>query len=138
MVSKPIDAAELADALGAAVMAGRVRVIAVGRPVVRGRVEATLDELGIGFEWVEDAPSAAQRCSTGRYEVGLVDAGLGDPQAAVAALELRGRRLHRSVVVFSSGERAEGMARLDADPVPLEDAGAVVLGLLAAEREEAG
>jgi CheY-like chemotaxis protein len=133
VVSKPIDAAELADALGAAVMAGRVRVIAVGRPEVRSRVEATLEELGIGYEWVEDAATAARRCAAGRFEVGLVDAGLPDPEAAVAALTLRGRRLRRSVVVFATDDRAPGIARLDADPVPLEDAGSLVLGLLADE-----
>jgi signal transduction histidine kinase/DNA-binding response OmpR family regulator len=133
VVSKPIDAAELADALGAAVMAGRVRVIAVGRPEVRARVESTLEELGIGYEWAEDAASAARRCAAGRFEVGLVDAGMADPESAVAALTLRGRRLRRSVVVFATDDRAPGIARLDADPVPLEDAGALVLGLLAEE-----
>jgi signal transduction histidine kinase/DNA-binding response OmpR family regulator len=129
VVSKPIDAAELADALGAAVMAGRVRVVAVGRPESRGRVEATLEELGIDYEWATDPASAARLCAAGRFEVALVDAELPDPDAIVSALQLRGRRLRRSVVVFSSGPNA-GIARLDADPVPLEDAGAVVLGLL--------
>jgi signal transduction histidine kinase/CheY-like chemotaxis protein/HAMP domain-containing protein len=138
VVSKPIDAAELADALGAAVMAGRVRVIAVGRPESRGRVEATLEELGITYEWTEDPATAARLCASGRFEVGLVDAALPDPEAAVAALTLRGRRLRRSVVVFATGEDTSGIARLDADPVPLDDAGAVVLGLLADAAPMAG
>ena len=46
------------------------------------------------------------------------------------ALELRGRRLRRSVVVFSTGQESSGLARLDADPVPIEDAGTAVLALL--------
>jgi hypothetical protein len=58
---------------------------------------------------------------------------MADPESAVAALTLRGRRLRRSVVVFATDDRAPGIARLDADPVPLEDAGALVLGLLAEE-----
>jgi hypothetical protein len=119
-------------------MAGRVRVVAVGRPESRSRVEATLEELGIVYEWTEDPQTAARLCATGRFEVGLVDAGLPDPEAAVQALTLRGRRLRRSVVVFSVGGDAPGIARLDADPVPLEDAGAVVLGLLTDEARTPG
>jgi DNA-binding NarL/FixJ family response regulator len=105
---------------------------------VRSRVEATLEELGIGYEWAEDANGAAQRCAAGRFEVGLVDAGLPNPEAVVAALALRGRRLRRSVVVFATDDHAPGIARLDADPVPLEDAGALVLGLLADEAAAGG
>jgi hypothetical protein len=56
----------------------------------------------------------------------------------LAALTLRGRRLRRSVVVFAADDRAPGIARLDADPVPLEDAGSLVLGLLADEAAAGG
>ena len=53
------------------------------------------------------------------------------PENVLAALDLRGRRLHRSVVVFSDGDGAPpGIARLDAEPVALADAGATVLDLL--------
>ncbi|HET8537231.1 MAG TPA: hypothetical protein VFL73_08645, partial [Solirubrobacteraceae bacterium] len=64
-------------------------------------------------------------------EVALVDAGVTHPENVLAALDLRGRRLRRSVVVFSDGESAPpGIARLDAEPVELADAGATVLDLL--------
>jgi signal transduction histidine kinase/CheY-like chemotaxis protein len=130
VVSKPIDSAELADALGAAVVAGRVRVIVLGRPELRRRLEDTLEELGIIHEWAEGPREAARLCETRRFEVALVDAGMHDAAASVAAVRLRGRRLRRSVVVFSAGDHSPGIARLDAEPVPLEDAASVVLGLL--------
>jgi signal transduction histidine kinase/DNA-binding response OmpR family regulator len=130
VVSKPIDSAELADALGAAVVAGRVRVLVLGRPETRERLEETLEELGIVHEWAEGPREAARLCETRRFEVALVDAGMHDAAAAVAAVRLRGRRLRRSVVVFSAGDNSPGIARLDAEPVPLEDAASVVLGLL--------
>jgi CheY-like chemotaxis protein len=131
VVSKPIDADELADALGAAVLAGRVRVIAVGREEVREPLNRTLDDLGIEHEWVSEPEHAQQLCRQRYYEVALVDGGMPDAAGVIAGLDLRGRRLRRSVVVFSADDaEALGFARLDAEPVPLADAGAVVLGLL--------
>jgi CheY-like chemotaxis protein len=132
VVSKPIDAEELADALGAAVMAGRVRVLAVGRPSVREHLSAPLEALAIEHEWASTPLEAARLCATRRFEVALVDAGLPDVEAAIAGLDLRGRRLRRSVVLVSVDEDggAAGIARLDADPIPVGDAGAAVLALL--------
>jgi signal transduction histidine kinase/DNA-binding response OmpR family regulator len=131
VVSKPIDAEELADALGAAVMAGRVRVLAVGRPIVRVQLAAALEELAIDHEWAATPLEAARLCARRRFEVALVDAGLPDAEAAIAGLELRGRRLRRSVVVINPGDgTSPGLVRLDAEPVPLEDAGATVAALL--------
>jgi CheY-like chemotaxis protein len=133
VVPKPIDADELVDALGQAVLAGRVRVLVVARPVLRETLEPTFAELGIEHEWSSDGLSAAQRCQERHFEVALVDAGLHDPEAALRALDLRGRRLRRSIVVFSDSDDQRGFARLDAEPVAIEDAGATVLGLLQAE-----
>jgi signal transduction histidine kinase/DNA-binding response OmpR family regulator len=131
VVSKPIDAEELADALGSAVMAGRVRVLAVGRPGVRTNLRRTLDELAIEHEWASTPLEAARLCATRRFEVALIDAGLPDVEAAIAGLDLRGRRLRRSIIVVSAdGDGAPGLARLDADPIPVADAGAAVLALL--------
>ncbi len=130
VVAKPIDAEELADALGAAVLAGRVRVLAIGRPEVRDHLDEVLGALGIEHEWAQDAETVARLSAARFFEVAVVDAGLPDPDAALAALTLRGRRLRRSVVVFAADGEAPGFARLDAQPVPLEDAGAMVLGLL--------
>ncbi len=136
VVSKPIDAEELAEALGAAVLAGRVRVIVVARAHMRERLAPTLDELAIEHEWATTARDGARLCAQRRFEVALVDAGMPDAQDAIGQLVLRGRRLRRSVVVFSEGEGepAQGFVRLDAEPVPLADAGATVLGLLESEQ----
>ncbi len=136
VVSKPIDADQLADALGAAVLAGRVRVLAVGRAEVRAALDETLATLGIEHEWAGTADEAARRCELRHFEVALVDGSLPDVTDVIARLELRGRRLRRSVVVFSAGDDdPQGYARFDAEPVPLGDAGSVVLGLLSAPRD---
>jgi signal transduction histidine kinase/CheY-like chemotaxis protein/HAMP domain-containing protein len=132
VVSKPIDAEELVDALGAAMLAGRVRVLVVGRAEMRAELEPKLGDLGIEHEWATSAAGAATLCQERHFEVALVDAGLHHPETALAALDLRGRRLKRSVLVFSSGDDAPGFARLDAEPVGLEQAGATVLALLQA------
>jgi hypothetical protein len=129
-VAKPIDADELVDALGAALLAGRVRVLVVGRSEARKRLEPRLDELGIEHEWATSSGAAARLCQARHFEVALVDAGLAHPENALAALDLRGRRLRRSVVVFASGDAAPGLVRLDAEPVELDDAGEAVLALL--------
>jgi signal transduction histidine kinase/DNA-binding response OmpR family regulator/HAMP domain-containing protein len=134
VVPKPIDADELVDALGQAILAGRVRVLVVARGDLRETLEPTLYELGIEYEWATDPLTAAQMCLEHFFEVALVDAGMIRPDAAMAALDLRGRRLRRSVVLFSGGDDAPGVARLDAEPVPIGDAGATVLGLLQAEQ----
>jgi signal transduction histidine kinase/DNA-binding NarL/FixJ family response regulator/HAMP domain-containing protein len=130
VVAKPIDADELVDALGAALLAGRVRVLVVGRSHTREQLEPRLDELGIEHEWATSSGAAARLCQQRHFEVALVDAGLAHPENALAALDLRGRRLRRSVLVFSTGEQSPGMARLDAEPVELDEAGATVLQLL--------
>ncbi|MTD44986.1 response regulator [Conexibacter sp. W3-3-2] len=131
VVSKPIDPGELADALGAAVLADRVRVLAVGRPEIRDELDRGLTALGIEHEWATSPQEATARCAQRYYEVALVDAGLPDAAQVIAGLDLRGRRLRRSVVVFGSADdEISGYARLDAEPVPISDAGAVVLGLL--------
>src|SRR4051794_3639570 len=130
VVAKPIDAEELVDALGAALLAGRVRVLVVGRSETREQLEPRLDELGIEHEWATSSGAAARLCQQRHFEVALVDAGLAHPENALAALDLRGRRLRRSVLVFSDDGPFTGLARLDAEPVGLEDAGATVLQLL--------
>ena len=137
VVSKPIDAEELADALGAAVLAGRVRLLVVARAEMREQLAETLGQLGLESEWASSAPEVARLCAQRHFEVALLDAGLPRPRAALDALDLRGRRLRRSVVVFSTGEPPEGFALLDAEPIPIEDAGATVLGLLETHTSEA-
>jgi signal transduction histidine kinase/DNA-binding response OmpR family regulator len=132
VVSKPIDADELADALGAAVLAGRVRVLVVARAAVRDRLAKVLGELGIAYDWARGAGEVGRLCNEKRFEVALVDAAMPGPERILGALDLRGRRLPRSVIVFSAGDEP-GFVKLAAEAVPIEDAGAAVLGLLGAE-----
>ena len=129
-VTKPIDAEELTDAIGSAILASRARVLVVGRSGMREVVGPLLERRGIEFEWATSGAEAARMCEETHYEVALVDAGMRAPQAALAQLDLRGRRLRRSVVVFSAGELAPGLARLDPNPVPVEDATAAVVEAL--------
>jgi signal transduction histidine kinase/CheY-like chemotaxis protein len=129
-VGKPVDAEELADALGSAVAAGRTRVLVVGRASVRERLEPALERLGLEHEWVTSAAAAGRACADSRFEVALVDAGMRDPQAAVRELDLRGRRLGRAVVLFTTGDDAPGVARIGADLVAVEEAADAVLATL--------
>ena len=133
VVPKPIDADELVDVLGQAILAGRVRLLVVARPDLRDGLEPSLTEMGLEYEWVSDAYTVSQICLERYFEVALVDAELHDRDAAMAALDLRGRRLRRSVVLFSGGDGTRMLARFDAQPVPIADAGATVLSLLEAE-----
>ena len=130
-VSKPIDAEQLADTLGGAVLSGRTHVLVVGRATLRDRLEPELERIGVAHEWVTSASAAARVCGERRFEVALVDAGMRSPQAALGAIDLRGRRLGRGVVLFSAGDDAAGIAHLAPDPVPLEEAAGAVLDALA-------
>ena len=57
-VAKPIDAEELTDAVGSAILAGRARVLVVGRSSMREVVGQMLERRGIDF--VVDEGQAAQ------------------------------------------------------------------------------
>ncbi len=133
VVSKPIDADELTGALGSAMLAGRTRVLVVGREAVRPRIGEALYRLRIDHDWASSGAAAARLCVARRYEVALVDAGLDSPQDVIAGLELRGRRDKRAVIVFSDRAGAPGLARLDAEPLGIEEAGAAVLAALGEE-----
>ena len=134
-ITKPIDADELADALGSAVLVGRTRVLVVGRSLVRARLEPALVRLGLDHEWVTSGTAAAQACQRRRFEVALVDAGMRNPEDALHALDLRGRRLgQQAVLVFSTaGEGDEGLARMGARAVPIEQAAEAVMETLSQE-----
>jgi signal transduction histidine kinase/ActR/RegA family two-component response regulator len=132
-VTKPVDPDELADVLGSAVLAGRTSVLVVGRSAVRARLEPALVRMGLDHEWVTSGTAAARACGRRRFEVALVDAGIRSPQAVMKALDLRGRRLGRAVVLFSTGDDAPGVAHLGSEPVPVEDAAGAVLQTLSGE-----
>jgi CheY-like chemotaxis protein len=135
IVSKPIDADELRQVLGAAVAAGRSRVLVVGREELRPLLEPALDELGVEHEWELTGTAAARVCSERRFEVALIDIGIRSPQSVLQALDLRGRRLRRAVILFSEGgaPAPPGIARLGMEVVPVEHAAAALAAALRGE-----
>jgi signal transduction histidine kinase len=136
VVAKPIDADELRDVLGAAVSSGRSRVLVVGRRELQPVLEAALDELGIEHEWETTGAAAARACGDRRFEVALVDVGIRNPQAVLQALDLRGRRLRRSVILFSDGVTPPpaGIGKVGMEVVPVEEAANALLATLRGER----
>ena len=129
-VAKPIDADELVDALRAAVLARRTRVLVVSERPSEPLLTEARDELGLEHAWASDAEQAAGLCDTERFEAALVDAHLSNPEAALAALALRGRRLDQAVIVYSDREGTPGGAHFGAAPVAGEDAAGAVFDLL--------
>jgi hypothetical protein len=128
VVSKPIDADELRQVLGAAVQAGRSHVLVVARPELRGALERDLDALGIEHQWEATGAAAARACAERRFEVALIDVGVRNPQAVLQALDLRGRRQRRAAILFSDGRAATppGIGRLGMEVVPIGSAAAAV------------
>jgi CheY-like chemotaxis protein len=138
VVSKPIDADELRDVLAAAVRAGRSRVLVVGRQDLQVALEPALDELGIEHQWETTGAAAARVCNERRFEVALIDVGIRNPQAALQALDLRGRRLRRAVILFSDGATPtpSGIVKLGMEVVPVEDAAQALLQALRGDTDE--
>jgi signal transduction histidine kinase/DNA-binding NarL/FixJ family response regulator/HAMP domain-containing protein len=132
VVKKPIDADELTEVLANAVRAGRSHVLVVARPEISERIIPSLDALGIEHEWQPNGPAAAMACHERRFEVALVDAGLRNPRAVVRALDLRGRRLRRAVIVFAQ-EDADGAGELGVEAVPVDEAAGAVVAALRGE-----
>ena len=138
VVSKPIDADELRDVLAAAVRAGRSRVLVVGRPNLQVALEPALAELGIEHQWETTGAAAARVCHERRFEVALVDVGIRNPQAALQALDLRGRRLRRAVILFSdeATPTPSGIVKLGMEVIPVEDAAQALLEALRGDTDE--
>ena len=138
VVSKPIDADELRDVLAAAVRAGRSRVLVVGRPNLQVALEPALAELGIEHQWEPTGAAAARVCHERRFEVALVDVGIRNPQAALQALDLRGRRLRRAVILFSdeATPTPSGIVKLGMEVIPVEDAAQALLEALRGDTDE--
>jgi len=132
VVSKPIDADELRNVLAAAVHAGRSRVLVVGRDELREFVSPALEELGIDHQWELTGAGAARACSERRFEVALVDVGIRNPPAVLQALDLRGRRVRRAVILFSDAQTPNppGIDHLGLEVVPVDEAATAVQAAL--------
>jgi signal transduction histidine kinase len=103
IVSTPIDAEELRQVLSTAVTLGRSRVLVVAREALRATLEPTLAQVGIGYHWEISGVGAARACGERRFELAVIDVGLSNPQAVLGALNLRGRRMRRAVILFTDG-----------------------------------
>ncbi len=132
VVAKPIDADELRDVLGAAVSSGRSRVLVVGRETLQALLEPALDDMGIEFQWEVNGAAAARVCRERRFEVALVDVGIRNPQMVIQALDLRGRRVRRAVILVSDGATPTppGVDKLGMEVVPADYAVSAVLAAL--------
>jgi CheY-like chemotaxis protein len=137
IVSKPIDADELRDVLGAALRAGRSRVLVVAREELQTVLEPALDELGIEYQWETSGAAAARVCGERRFEVALLDVGIRNPVAALQALDLRGRRVRRAVIMFTDGSvpTPPGVGKVGMEVVPVDQAAMALLGALHGERQ---
>jgi signal transduction histidine kinase/CheY-like chemotaxis protein/HAMP domain-containing protein len=137
VVSKPIDADELRAVLGAAVSSGRSRVLVVGRQEMQPVLEPALDDLGIEHQWEMTGAAAARVCGERRFEVALVDIGIRNPHAALQALDLRGRRIRRAVILFSDGvtPTPPGIGNLGMEVVPVAEAAPALLAALRGDRD---
>jgi signal transduction histidine kinase/ActR/RegA family two-component response regulator len=139
VVNKPIDADELRNVLAAAVRAGRSRVLIVGREELQPGLESSLDELGIEHQWETSGAAAARVCGERRFEVALIDVGIRNPGAVLQALDLRGRRLRRAVILFSdeAGPMPAGIDKLGMEIVPVQEAAQALLSALRGRPGEA-
>ena len=104
VVSKPIDADELRDVLGAAVSAGRSRVLVVGReelqPHARAGARRARDRARVG----DDRAAAARAyAASGASRSRSSTSASATRRRSLQALDLRGRRLRRAVILFSDG-----------------------------------
>ncbi|MGZ4274403.1 MAG: hypothetical protein ACXVRP_11665, partial [Solirubrobacteraceae bacterium] len=93
---------------------------------------------GIEHQWETSGAAAARVCGERRFEVALIDVGIRNPQAALQALDLRGRRLRRAVILFSDGEARtpSGIVNLGIEVVPVQDAAQALLSALRGDREQ--
>jgi CheY-like chemotaxis protein len=131
VVSKPIDADELRDVLAAAVSTGRSRALVVGREQLREVLEQSLDEIGVEYEWVHSGAAATRICGERRFEVALIDIGVRNPRAVLQALDLRGRRVRRAVILFSDGAAAPaGIDQMGLEVVPVQEVARALLSAL--------
>jgi hypothetical protein len=76
-------------------------------------------------------------CGERRFEVALLDIGVRNPVAVLQALDLRGRRMRRAVIMFSDGNAPAppGIGKLGMEVVPVDQAALALLGALHGERQ---
>ncbi|MDX6721559.1 MAG: hypothetical protein QOJ63_3813 [Solirubrobacteraceae bacterium] len=133
-VSKPIDRQRLSEVLRTAIQAQRSRVLVVAPDAVRADLGPSLAGLGFEYRWESSAQGAARAGAEQLFEVALVHASMSDALTLLEGAALRGRRGGRSVILFSTGGGAHGLAGGVGMPVfPLPQAIGVLRATLAGE-----
>jgi signal transduction histidine kinase len=132
VVGRPIEPEQLRSTLASAVGTGRSRALVVARASAWSILEPALDELGIEYHWETTGAAAARVCGERRFEVALIDVGIRNPEAALQALALRGRRLRRAVIMFSDGSAPtpSAIVKQGTPVVAVKDAPQAVLAAL--------
>jgi signal transduction histidine kinase/ActR/RegA family two-component response regulator len=121
VVSKPIDAEQLGEVLGSAVLARRAQVLVLGRELTREQTEVSLAALGATHDWTTSLPTARSLFDRGDYRVVLVDSGAGEAPTSLAALRELAVEGHVAVFAYGGGEGEVDLARLGAESVAVED-----------------
>jgi signal transduction histidine kinase len=138
-VTKPIDRRRLSDVLRSAIQAKRSRVLVVAPQSVRVHLGPALAGLGIEYRWEESAQGAARAGAEQLFEVALVHASMSDSLKLLEGAALRGRRGGRSVILFETGDDAQGLASGVGMPVfPLPQAISALRATLGSETAAAG
>ena len=112
-------------------------MLVVGRSEMQWTLAPALQELGIEHQWETTGAAAARVCGERRFEVALIDVGIRNPRAALQALDLRGRRLRRAVILFSDGATPTppGVDKLGMEIVPVDHVAEALLAALGSEPE---
>ncbi|HEX4109646.1 MAG TPA: ATP-binding protein [Solirubrobacteraceae bacterium] len=121
VVRKPIDAEQLGDALGSAVLARHAEVLVLGREETREQAASALRAMGANYDWAVSGPHAVSQLSRGGYRVVLVDSGLPGALERVAELQGAAGEERVAVLAYGDGENEVDLARLGAESVRLED-----------------
>jgi signal transduction histidine kinase/CheY-like chemotaxis protein len=132
VVAKPINPARLRGVLAAAVRAARARVLVIARESMQAVLEPAFDDLGIEYHWTTTGAAAARACGERRFEIALLDVGIRNPEAALQALALRGRRLQRAVILCTDGKSSTpvGIVKQGTPVVMVKDAPQALLAAL--------
>ena len=138
-VPEPVHSGELPAVLAAALRARHSRVLVVARPELAPELEPALDELGIEYQWESTGAAAARVSGERRFELALIDVGLRNPEVALQALALSGRRLQHAVILFCDETTSvpANLVEPGTEVVALRQAPDAVLAALRGDRQYA-
>ena len=134
-VTKPIDRRRLTRRPAAPRSRRSARACSSSRrESVRAALAPSLAGLGIEHRWEDTAQGAARAGAEQLFEVALVHASMSDSLKLLEGAALRGRRGGRSLILFSTGDDAQGLASGVGMPVfPLPQAISALRAALGSE-----